>query len=124
MVEIYRHGRQPLIQVSGELDVASAPLLLAMIDYVRHPAGSPDGHGSDRMEVDLARVTFADSHGLAPILDGNATVRAASPAVRRVLQVLQHEPPAAARELAQPTGPADPTPDRAVRPAGRSRSAS
>lgn len=95
VVEIDRHGHHPLIRVSGELDVATAPLLRVMIDHGRYPVGGVDGHLPERVEVDLTRVTFADSLGLAPILDGHAAVRATSPTVRRVLQLLQHQPTAA-----------------------------
>lgn len=36
--------------------------------------------------------TFADSHGLAPVLDGQAAVLAASAPVRHVLNLLQQHP--------------------------------
>jgi hypothetical protein len=73
---------RPLIQATGELDVHSAPLLQAIIDHTQHahlpPTGGATHHDSCRIELDLSRVTFADSHGLAPALDTtNATVVAA-----------------------------------------------
>lgn len=85
---------RPLVSVAGELDVASVGLLAAMLDYVRR---SVDRHGRatvalDDIDVDLTGVTFADSHGLAPLLDSPARIVGASGAVRRVLVLLRQEP--------------------------------
>lgn len=71
-----------MIRVSGELDLATAPLLRAAVDHVRRT------HVPVRVAVDLSRVTFADSHGLAPVVDDDHQVVAASPTVRRVLHLL------------------------------------
>lgn len=95
MVDIRHDLLRPLIRVSGELDIASAPLLVAMIDHVgstHPPAGDTSGDTSGCIDVDLSQVTFADSHGLAPVLDGRAAVLAASAPVRRVLNLLQQHP--------------------------------
>lgn len=78
----------------GELDTCGAALLSAMLDHVRLSEGRA-------AEVDLSRVDYADSHGLAPLLDGQVTIRQASPVVRRLLAALgrslpqppQGEPP-------------------------------
>jgi hypothetical protein len=38
-------------------------------------------------------VDYADSHGLAPVLDGRVTISGASPQVRRILEILQEPCP-------------------------------
>ena len=76
-----RYDAIPLISVAGELDVASAPLLSAVLEHVQRGASGP-------MEVDLREVSFADTHGLAPVLDAGMGIRAASAPVRRVLAAL------------------------------------
>lgn len=94
------HDRpRPLVQVSGELDLAAVPLLVAMLEHARclRPTaragpGEP-GSAAAPVDVDLSRVTFADSHGLAPVLDGTVTLVGASAAVRRVMTLLQALPP-------------------------------
>lgn len=102
MVEVHRGGCRPLIKVSGELDQTTAPLLAAMLDHVRtmHPApvGNQRGDAPACTDIDLSGVTFADSHGLAPVLDDHAAVLiAASGRVRRVVHLLQpHRPYSAA----------------------------
>jgi hypothetical protein len=45
-------------------------------------------------------VTFADSHGLAPVLDGSARIVAASATVRRVRRLLQELPDASPHRVA------------------------
>ncbi len=77
---------RPLVVVSGELDLASEPLLASVFDHVfaRHPEAA--------VRADLGAVSFADSHGLAPILDNDAIeVIAASPAVRRTMLLLDRQ---------------------------------
>ncbi len=72
----------------GELDIATAPELVAMLARLRaheHP-----------VVLDLAEVTFIDSTGLTVLMDAHLdaerdgwafTVRRASPAVRRVFEL-------------------------------------
>ncbi len=75
-----------LLVVQGELDIATAPELVTMLARMRahrHP-----------VVLDLAGVTFMDSTGLTMLMDAwleserdgwSFSVRAASPAVRRVV---------------------------------------
>jgi anti-anti-sigma regulatory factor len=74
-------GPRPVVTVVGALDARGAVLLSAVLDQVRR---------SERAaaEVDLSRVDYADSHGLAPLLDGRVTVRRISPVVGRLLVAL------------------------------------
>lgn len=69
--------------VTGELDVSGASLLEAVLQHVRERCddGAP-------VPVDLGGVRYADTHGLAPVLDGAVHIRSASSAVRRVLRLL------------------------------------
>jgi anti-sigma B factor antagonist len=71
--------------IHGELDIATAPELVAMLTRLRRL-----GHA---VELDLAAVTFMDSTGLTTLMDAHVaasengwdfSVRRASPAVRRV----------------------------------------
>ncbi len=105
---------RPLVSVSGELDLASAGLLTAMLDHVRRGQGRhaerESGLRCADIDVDLTQVTFADSHGLAPVLDGQTTILAASGPVRRVLRLLQALPcvddvPAAPEPTGRPSLP-------------------
>lgn len=83
---------RPLVSVAGELDLASVGLLTAMLDHVRRNLrrrpGAVSALDDDDVDVDLSAVTFADSHGLAPVLDGRTRIVAASTSVRRVLLIL------------------------------------
>lgn len=118
------HGLpRPLVQVSGELDIAAVPLLVAMLDHARrrHPPahGGPQQRTTADMpvDVDLSRVSFADSHGLAPILNGTATVVSASAGVRRVLELLQEiQPLRRADRKPHPATPSTPRGSVAPRP--------
>ncbi len=83
-MQISRRSPRPLITVSGVLDMSGACLLSAMLQHVRQTEGEP-------VEVDLGGVDYADSHGLAPLLDGRVTIHRASPMVRRLFAAL-HEP--------------------------------
>jgi anti-sigma B factor antagonist len=71
--------------VHGELDIATAPELVAMLDRLRR-----QGHP---VTLDLAEVTFMDSTGLTTLMDAHVqstldgwtfNVRRMSPAVKRV----------------------------------------
>ncbi|MGY1706438.1 STAS domain-containing protein [Geodermatophilus sp. SYSU D00697] len=70
----------------GSLDVSGAALLRAMLDHVRQTEGQT-------ALVDLTHVDHVDSHGLAPVLDANATICGASRVVARLLQLLAGPPP-------------------------------
>ena len=80
-VYVSRCGPRPVVTVIGALDTCGAALVSAMLEHVRRS----DGRAA---EVDLSRVDYADSHGLAPLLDGQTTIRQASPVVRRLLAAL------------------------------------
>ena len=96
LVDVRRTSPRPLVIVRGELDVSGASLLTAVLEHVQE-------RGDEGVDVDLSGVTFADTHGLAPVLDGPAVVVAASPAVRWVLDLL------GALEAPAPAAPAPPT---------------
>lgn len=99
-IDLVIHVRQdlprPLVSVAGELDLASVGLLVAMLRHVRR--SPPPSRGAvaalDQVDVDvdLTAVTFADSHGLAPLLDSRTRIVAASTAVRRLLLLLRDLP--------------------------------
>ncbi len=76
-----RSRPRPVVTVIGALDVSGAALLSAMLDHVRQTAGRA-------ALVDLTHVDYVDSHGLAPVLDANATICGASPVVTRLLELL------------------------------------
>lgn len=94
-VEVSQQGRTALVQVTGELDIATAPLLAARFaDLLAPGAGEP----VDRVVVDLSGLAFADLVGLGALLDaerrlrergGTIALRAPSGLVRRVLTVLR-----------------------------------
>ena len=60
VVDTRRTGTTELVQVRGEMDVATAPLLRAVLDTVV-------GHRPSRVEVDLSGATFMDAHALATL---------------------------------------------------------
>jgi hypothetical protein len=66
-----------------------------MLDHARGESSPGDGRPGRTdsthvpVDVDLSRVTFADSHGLAPVLEGSTTVVQASAVVQRVLVLLR-----------------------------------
>ncbi|MGY1835485.1 STAS domain-containing protein [Blastococcus sp. SYSU DS0510] len=82
-LEVRRDGRQPVVAVSGELDLVGRELLEAVLAHVR---STHDGV----LALDLSGVTFANSHGLSPALDGDVVLVAASPPVRRLLRLMGH----------------------------------
>ena len=80
-------GDRTLI-LHGELDIATAPELVEMLERLRH-----FGHA---VALDLAEVTFMDSTGLTTLMDAYTqaesngwafSVRRASPAVTRVFDL-------------------------------------
>lgn len=80
-------GDRTLI-LHGELDIATAPELVEMLERLRH-----FGHA---VTLDLAEITFMDSTGLTTIMDAHTqaerngwsfAVRRPSPAVTRVFDL-------------------------------------
>ena len=88
VIEVRQDLHRPLVTVSGELDVTSVGLVTAMLEHVRRGRRTSRGE-ADVVHLDLSGVTFADSHGLAPALDGRTRVVAASAPVRRVRRLLR-----------------------------------
>ena len=84
-----RSRPRPVVSVIGALDTSGAALLSAMLDHVRQTEGRT-------AVVDLTHVDYVDSHGLAPVLDADATICGASPLVRRLLELLARPLPGAA----------------------------
>lgn len=84
---------RPLVSVAGDLDLASVGLLAAMLDHARRTSHRRTGAVSALedvdLDVDLTEVPFADSQGLAPMLDSRTRIVGASTAVRRLLLVLR-----------------------------------
>ena len=86
LTEVAHLDGERLLVVQGELDIATAPELTTMLERMRthrHP-----------VVLDLEGVTFMDSTGLTTLMDAwleserdgwAFSVRAASPAVRRVV---------------------------------------
>jgi anti-anti-sigma factor len=60
-VETCRDGAMVVVTVRGEVDIATAPLLRAVLDgiYAARPR---------RVEMDLSGVTFLDSHALTTLI--------------------------------------------------------
>jgi anti-sigma B factor antagonist len=88
LTEVAHLDGDRLLVIQGELDIATAPELAAMLERLRthsHP-----------VVLDLEGVTFMDSTGLTTLMDAwleserngwAFSVRAASPAVRRVIEL-------------------------------------
>jgi anti-sigma B factor antagonist len=88
LTEVAHLDGDRLLVLQGELDIATAPELaetLARLRAHRHA-----------VTLDLENVTFMDSTGLTTLMDawreaeregGEFSVRAASPAVRRVIEL-------------------------------------
>jgi anti-sigma B factor antagonist len=76
--------RGDTITVTGELDLATAPELQALLDGIEGP---------DTVTVDLGATTFVDSQGLATLtaakqrLDGRLRIIGAQDNVRRVFEI-------------------------------------
>ena len=77
-----------LLVVHGELDIATAPELVEMLDRLRRQ--------NHAVQVDLAEVTFMDSTGLTTLMDAHIAaenngwsfeIRRPSRAVRRVFEL-------------------------------------
>ena len=63
-VSSYRNGDGLIVVVSGEVDLATAPLLTDAVDA----ATASDGAAT--VTVELSEVTFLDSSGIAALLKG------------------------------------------------------
>jgi anti-anti-sigma factor len=77
-----------LLVLHGELDIATAPELVEMLERLRRRR--------HRVALDLAEVSFMDSTGLTTLMDAHLAaqsngwsleIRRASPAVRRVFEL-------------------------------------
>lgn len=83
-MEVLGTPAAPIVRVTGELDLASAEAARAVLD------GSL-GSDVQRVGLDLADLEFLDSSGLAVLLELAArvpvTIDAASPSVRRIIEV-------------------------------------
>ena len=78
-----------IVDVRGELDVATAPSLQDVLDHLM-------AEGARRIVVDLAEAPFVDSTGVGALLTahlrmrahrGELVLRSPRPATRRVLQL-------------------------------------
>ena len=69
-VEVRRRGGETVVAPSGELDLASAPA-------VRDALAGALADGAGAVVVDLSRVTFLDSTGLAALLNAARRLRRA-----------------------------------------------
>lgn len=75
----------PLVTIVGELDIASVDRVMAGIDP--YLTGTPE-----KVVFDLGKLEFMDSSGIAMLVNianqvGTVQVSAASPIVRRVIEV-------------------------------------
>ena len=83
-MEFAVHRDGDTITVAGELDLATAPELRAVLDGV---------NGTDTVTVDLDTTTFVDSQGLATLtaakqhLEGRLRIVNARDNVRRVFEI-------------------------------------
>jgi anti-anti-sigma regulatory factor len=77
-IHVREDRSRPLVSVAGELDLASVGLLIAMLHHVRRSLPPRRGVvvALDQVDVDvdLTAVMFADSHGLAPLLDSRTRI--------------------------------------------------
>lgn len=87
-------GSTLVIEVGGELDLATGPVLHRHLELYN---GLPESNGRpQRIAYDLSDLRFMDASGLTALLtaiDGHGrhtiTVRKPSPPVRRVLEILE-----------------------------------
>jgi anti-sigma B factor antagonist len=63
-LEVRSHDGWTLVSLSGEVDLATAPALEAAIDAT--------DEGSQRVAVDLSRVTFMDSSSFGALVNAKA----------------------------------------------------
>lgn len=124
-------GKEAVVTLQGELDVATAPLLVERLDVLLT--------GVDRVVFDLAGLGFIDCAGIEPIVHAarvvgqhaGVEVRSPSPLTRRVLEILEldqvlelqpHEAAGRAGLIPEASGrfpsPPDPAGPRAPRSTG------
>jgi anti-sigma B factor antagonist len=81
--------REPLVHISGEIDVATAPV-------VRERLAALLEDGAQRITLDLDRVAFIDSSGLGVLVGalrrmhehgGELSIEGAQPGVRKILEI-------------------------------------
>lgn len=75
-----------MVSLDGELDIAAAPELMAVLERAVSAVGPTE------LVVDLAEVTFCDVAGLRPLLAherGALELRAPSPPLRRLLSLVR-----------------------------------
>jgi anti-sigma B factor antagonist len=89
VVDTRREGTAETVQVRGEVDIATAPLLRAVLDTVV-------GRRPSRVEIDLSGATFLDPHALGTLTavrrrlaarHARLVLRDPSPAVVRLLEL-------------------------------------
>ncbi len=80
-VTVRNEGSRPVVHIEGELDHDCAPLVTAMVEHVETLHGRP-------VRVDLTGVPYADTHGLAPLLQEGVVISRTSPEVHRLLRLL------------------------------------
>jgi anti-sigma B factor antagonist len=89
VVDTRRDGTSEVVEVRGEVDIATAPLLRAVLDTVV-------GRRPNRVEVDLSGTTFLDAHALSTLTavrrrlagrHARLVLRDPSPVVVRLLEL-------------------------------------
>lgn len=87
VVDTHRDDGTDVVAVQGEVDLATVPLLRAVLDAVvaRRPA---------RVEVDLSAATFLDAHALTTLVAARRRLSA-----RHVVLALRDPSPVAMRVL-------------------------
>jgi anti-sigma B factor antagonist len=90
-VQRRKRGRRTVLAVSGEVDLATAPKLRAMITTAL-------ASGAHELWIDLSGTTFMDSSGVHVLLDAHQT----ADALRRRLTVVC--PPGNVRRVLDLTG--------------------
>jgi len=84
-----RRTNATVLRLTGELDLATAPDVLAAVE-----AATTDG-GPSRLVLDMSGVSFIDSTGVRTLLEANRvagndlSLLAPSPAVTRVLELTE-----------------------------------
>ena len=89
VIDTHRDGNTEVVVVRGEVDMATAPLLRAVLDTVV-------GRRPDRLEVDLSGASYLGVHAFTTLTEIRGRL-----AVRRVRLVLRDPSPAARRLLAR-----------------------
>jgi len=80
---VEQNGQGPVVWLSGELDIATAPLLRDCLE----------GLDGQRVTLDLSALTFLDSAGLSVLarrhrdVDGGLVLRGVRPAQMRVFAI-------------------------------------